>query len=692
MSTVNIKINGQDVKAQAGQTILQACEAIGIEIPRFCYHDRLSVSGNCRMCLVEVKPGPPKPASSCTLPIGEGMEIQTDSEFAKTARRDVMEMILLNHPLDCPICDQGGECDLQDQAVQYGADRSHFHEDKIAVCKKDIGPLINMTMTRCIQCTRCVRFAQEVAGIPILGKYGRGEHSEIGTYVTATFDSELSGNLVDICPVGALTSAPYHYTTRSWELRKTESIDVQDALGANIRVDTRGNQVMRVQPRINDDVNEEWMSDKGRFSVDGLLRQRLDTPYVRRGEKLEATDWKGAFARIAEVVKKSDGKRIAAIAGDMTDCETMVAMKDLMTALKAPSMDCRQDGVMHNPKVRSSYIFNSTVPGIDEADAILFVGSNPRWESPVLNARVRRRYMNGGVAIASVGPDVDLTYPCENLGDGPTTLKELVSGKHAFAKTMKAAKNPMIIIGQGAIGREDGDAVLGAARTLAEKTGVVTDDWNGFNVLHTAAARVGGLDVGFVPARSGKDINGILEGASEGEFDVVFLLGADEIDMNKLGPKALVVYIGHHGDIGAHRADVILPGAAYTEKNATYVNTEGRAQQTNLAIFPPGEAKEDWTIIRALSDVLGQTLPYDNLAQVRERLVKANRAFKAIGEAKAAKWGEFGGEAKNMGSAAFECPIENFYMTDSISRASATMAECTAAFGKAKQDKTGTDG
>jgi len=692
MSTITIKINGQEVQAKPGQTVLQVCESVGIEVPRFCYHDRLSLAGNCRMCLVEIKPGPPKPSSACTMPVGPGMEITTDSEKVRKARRDVMELILINHPLDCPICDQGGECDLQDQAVTYGADRSHFHEDKIAVCKKTVGPLINMTMTRCIQCTRCVRFAQEIAGVPVLGKYHRGEMSEIGTYVEATFNSEISGCLVDLCPVGALTSASYMYTARAWELRKTESIDVSDALGANIRVDSRGNQVLRIQPRINDDVNEEWLSDKGRFAVDGLLRQRLDTPYVRRGARLEKATWKEAFARIAEVVGKSDGKRMAALAGDQADCESMVALKDLMTELKSPHMDCRQDGGAADPKVRASYIFNSGVAGIDQADAILLVGTNPRWENPVINARIRKRYMAGGVSIAAVGPRVDLTYPHQHLGDGPTVLKEILSGKHAFSKVLKDAAKPMIIVGAGALSRGDGEAVLGAVRALAEKVGAVSEDWNGFNVLQAVASRVGGLDLGFVPGKNGRDFNGILEGASEGQFDVVYLLGVDEIDMNRLGPKAFVIYQGHHGDAGAHRADVVLPGAAPTEKNATFVNTEGRVQQTNLAVFPPGEAKEDWTILRALSEVLGHTLPYDTLAQVRERLVKADKAFGEVGEAKAAKWGEFGGDPATMDAAPFQSPIKNFYMTDPITRASAVMAECTAVFVKGKQGKTGTNG
>ena len=667
-----VKIDGNEIEVPAGITILQACEMAGVEIPRFCYHERLSIAGNCRMCLVEVKPGPPKPQASCAMPVADKQEIITKSAVVEKARRGVMEFLLINHPLDCPICDQGGECDLQDQAMGYGFDRSRYHENKRAVPDKELGPLVKTSMNRCIQCTRCVRFAAEVAGVEELGATGRGEGMEITTYVRHALTTELAGNLVDICPVGALTSKPYAYEARSWELRKTESIDVLDALGSNIRVDARGGQVMRVLPRLNDDVNEEWLGDKSRHAIDGLRYQRLDRPYVRtRGKLVEAT-WDEAFAEIEAKLKGVDGNKVAAIVGDQCDAESMVALKDLMAALGSPNVDCRQDGAQLEAGPRGSYLFNAGIRGIDLADAILLVGANPRWESPVLNARLRKRYLSGRCAIASVGPAVDLTYPVERLGAGPATLRDLVDGKLGFAEKLKAAKNPLIIVGMGALARDDGAAVLALARSLA----VVRDDWNGFAVLHTAAARVGALDLGLVPGEGGRDVAGILAGAQSKEIEVVYLLAADELDTSKLG-KAFVIYQGHHGDAGAHRADVILPGAAYTEKPGTYVNMEGRVQQGFRANFPPGDAREDWAILRALSERLGKTLPYDSLDQVRARLVAANRTFAALDQQAAGAWGEFG-TAGSVTDAPFVSPIVNYYMTDPISRASRTMAECVA--------------
>jgi NADH-quinone oxidoreductase subunit G len=667
-----VKIDGNEIEVPAGITILQACELAGVEIPRFCYHERLSIAGNCRMCLVEVKPGPPKPQASCAMPVADKQEIITNSATIKKARNGVMEFLLINHPLDCPICDQGGECDLQDQAMAYGYDRSRYAENKRAVPDKELGPLVKTSMNRCIQCTRCIRFVAEVAGVEELGATARGESMEVTTYVERALSTELAGNLVDICPVGALTSKPYAYEARSWELRKTESIDVFDALGANIRVDARGGQVMRVLPRLNDDVNEEWLGDKSRHAIDGLRYQRLDRPYVRvKGKLVEAT-WDEAFAAIEAKLKGVDGSKVAAIVGDQCDAEAMVALKDLMAAIGSPNVDCRQDGARLEAGTRGSYLFNAGISGIDQADAILLVGTNPRWESPVLNARIRKRYLSGRCAIASVGPAVDLTYPVERLGAGPATLRELADGKLGFAEKLKAAKNPLIIVGMGALAREDGAAVLALARSMA----VVRDDWNGFAVLHTAASRVGALDLGLVPSEGGLDVAGILSGAQSKAIDVVYLLAADELDTSKLG-KAFVIYQGHHGDAGAHRADVILPGAAYTEKPGTYVNTEGRVQQGFRANFPPGDAREDWAILRALSERLGKTLPYDSLDQVRSRLVAVNKSFAALEQQSAGAWGEFG-KAGTLSDAPFVSPIANYYMTDPISRASRTMAECMA--------------
>ena len=670
-----MKIDDVEIEVPAGITVLQACEIAGVEIPRFCYHERLSIAGNCRMCLVEQEKAP-KPIAYCAMPVAENMSIRTNTPMVRKARKGVMEFLLINHPLDCPICDQGGECDLQDQAMGYGFDRSRYEENKRAVPDKELVPLVKTSMNRCIHCTRCIRFATEVAGVEELGATGRGEGMEVTTYVQHALTTELAGNLVDLCPVGALTSKPYAFEARSWELHKTQSVDVMDALGANIRVDTRGAEVMRVLPRLNDDVNEEWISDKTRHAIDGLKRQRLDRPYVRRDGKLAEATWPEAFAAIAARLKGVDGKKIAAIIGDQCDAEAMVALKDLMAAVGSPHIDCRQDGARLEAGVRGGYIFNPGIHGIDSADAILLIGSNPRWESPVLNARIRKRYVSGKCAIASIGPSVDLTYPVERLGAGPATLRELAGGKLSFSEKLKAAKNPLIIVGMGALARADGAAVLATARALAESCNAVREDWNGFAVLHTAAARVGGLDLGLVPGAEGRDVAGILAGAQKREIEVVYLLAADEFDTKGLA-KAFVIYQGHHGDAGAHRADVVLPGAAYTEKPGTYVNTEGRAQEAFRTVYPPGDAREDWAILRALSEALGKTLPYDTIDQVRARLVAVNRSFAALDQQAPGTWGAFG-TAGDMADAPFVSPIANFYMTCPISRASKVMADCMA--------------
>jgi NADH-quinone oxidoreductase subunit G len=685
-----VTIDGETIEVPAGITVLQACEIAGKEVPRFCYHERLSVAGNCRMCLVEMEKSP-KPVASCAMPVAEGQVIKTDTPLVKKARNGVMEFLLINHPLDCPICDQGGECDLQDQAMSYGKDSSRYHENKRAVPDKEIGPLVKTTMTRCIHCTRCVRFSTEVAGNEELGAVFRGEHMEIDTYVEKALTSELSGNIVDLCPVGALTSKPYAFTARPWELRKTESIDVFDALGASIRVDARGGEVLRVLPRLNEETNEEWIGDKSRHAVDGLKRQRLDRPYLRKDGKLQPVSWAEALTAAAAKLKGTSASRIGAIAGDLVDAESVAALKDILGGLGVANLDCRQDGAKIDPANRASWLFNSTVQGIEDADAILLIGTNPRWESPVLNARIRKRYRAGGVKIAAIGPQLDLRYKYEYLGAGPTTLADVASGKNAFFETLKNAAKPMLIIGMGALARADGAAVLALAGELAAKAGIVKDGWNGFNVLNTAAGRVGALELGFVPDANGRDVAGIVEGAGKGEIDVVYLLGADEIDTSKLG-KAFVIYQGHHGDKGAHRADLVLPGAAYTEKNATYVNVEGRAQHARIAVFPPGEAKEDWKILRALSDALGAKLPYDTLSQLRARLAKASPVFAEIETAHpAAALGALG-KAGNVDPAAFVSPIDNYYMTDPISRASATMAECTRVYVKGEAPRTGTHG
>lgn len=689
-----VTIDGREIEVPAGITVLQACEMAGIEIPRFCYHDRLSIAGNCRMCLVEMERAP-KPIASCAMPVGDGMVIHTDTPTVQKARNGVMEFLLINHPLDCPICDQGGECDLQDQAMAYGYDRSRFAENKRAIREKYMGPLIKTVMTRCIQCTRCVRFATEIAGVEDIGMVNRGERAEITTLERAV-DSELSGNLVDICPVGALTSAPYAFVARPWELRKTISVDVMDAVGSNIRVDARGREVLRVLPRLHEGINEEWISDKTRHACDGLSRQRLDRPYLRIDGRLQAVSWEEALSAVAERLRATPGEGMAAIAGDLCDAESMLALKDFMSGLGCPNLECRQDGskVGSNGVARSEYLFNTTIAGIEQADAILLVGTNPRWEAAMVNARIRKRFLQTGLPIGLIGPDVELTYRAHWLGDGPQALQALARGEGDFAETLRKAKRPMIILGSGVAVRPDGAALLALAREVAETFGMAgpsaPEGWNGYNLLNRAASRVGGLDLGFLPAEGGRDLEGILSGAEAGEIEVVWLLGADEIDMARLG-EAFVVYQGHHGDAGAHRADVILPGAAYTEKNGTYVNLEGRVQLGRLAVFPPGEAREDWTILRALSGVVGEPLPYDNLGELRYKLIEANPIFGRLDEVRPAAWEAFG-KGGEFSDVPFDLPLDNFYMTDPISRASPTMAKCTEIFVLPKRARTGTDG
>jgi NADH-quinone oxidoreductase subunit G len=680
-----IKIDGVELEVENGLTLLQACEQAGAEVPRFCYHERLSIAGNCRMCLVEVKGGPPKPQASCAMsvndlrpgPNGEPPEVFTRTPMVKKAREGVMEFLLINHPLDCPICDQGGECDLQDQAMAYGIDKNRYHENKRAVEDKYLGPLVKTEMTRCIQCTRCVRFTTEVGGIEQMGATGRGEDMEITTYLNKAISSELQGNIIDLCPVGALTSKPYEFKARPWELRKTETIDAMDAVGSNIRVDARGREVMRILPRTHEDVNEEWISDKTRFVWDGLRTQRLDRPYVREFGKLRAATWPEAFLRVAQKLKATKPERVGIILGDLVGAEEAFSARQLAEALGIGNIDCRQDGTPLGERGgRAGYLFSSGIAGIDEADTILLVGTNPRLEAPVLNARIRKRYLKGGVRIALIGEQADLTYPYAYLGAGPDSLSALLA-----EPLDETAKKPMIIVGQGALARTDGAAVLSTVAKLAERQQVVRDGWNGFNVLHTAAGRVGALDVCALPSKDG-GLNApqMLAAAKDGSLDVVFLIGADEIDTAALG-KSFVVYLGSHGDAGAHRADVILPGAAYTEKQVTYVNTEGRSQMTERASFPPGEAREDWAIFRALSEALGATLPWNNLDELRSAMYKAAPQLARLDAHTPADTAELADLARvtgEMTNEVFRTPVADFYMTNPIARASRIMAECSA--------------
>ncbi len=676
-----IIIDGKEIDVPPEYTLLQACEAAGAEIPRFCYHERLSIAGNCRMCLVELKGGP-KPVASCAWgvkdcrpgPNGEPPEVSTRSPMVKKAREGVMEFLLINHPLDCPICDQGGECDLQDQAMGYGVDSGRFIENKRAVENKYLGALVKTIMTRCIQCTRCIRFAAEVAGAPEMGAIGRGEDMEITTYLESALTSEMQGNLVDICPVGALTSKPYAFAARPWELGKTQSVDVMDAVGSAIRVDTRGREVMRILPRVNEAINEEWISDKTRHIVDGLRTQRLDRPYLRENGRLRPASWQEAFAAIAARVKQAGAGRIGAIAGDLAAVEEMFALKDLLGRLGSRNVAMQGAAAFDASLGRASYVFNPTIAGIEQADALLIVGSNPRLEATLLNARIRKRWRSGQLKIGVIGERVDLTYDYEYLGAGPETLAELADGKHSFADVLKKAERPIVLVGAAATSRADGAAILSLAAKAAQSAGVVKDGWNGFGVVHDAAARVGALDIGFAPEAGSLDAAKM---AAAGGADVLFLLGADGIDVVD---GAFVVYIGTHGDRGAHRADVILPGAAYTEKAGLYVNLEGRVQMANRAGFPPGEAREDWAILRALSDVLGQRLPYDSLGALRQVLFKSVPHLMRLDQIAPADAGAVTALAKRGGATdktPFTAAFSDYYLTNPIARASAVMAECS---------------
>ena len=651
-----LTVDGIEVEVPAGATVLQACEAAGKEIPRFCYHERLSIAGNCRMCLVEVKPGPPKPQASCALPAADKQEVFTQSPMVKKAREGVMEFLLINHPLDCPICDQGGECDLQDQSIAYGKGQSRFHENKRAVTDKYMGPIVKTTMTRCIQCTRCVRFAEEVSGVEEIGAIYRGENMQITSYLEQAVTSELSGNVVDLCPVGALTSKPYAFEARPWELKKTPGIDVMDAVGTNVRFDSRGRQVLRVLPRINEDVNEEWASDKTRHAVDGLVRRRLDRPYVRKAGKLVEASWAEAFAAIKAV---KAGSSAAAIAGDQLDCETMYAAKALLAQMGSTLLEGRQTGMDYDVSNLAAVNFNSTIAGIETADAVLIVGSNLRWEAPLINTRVRKA-VKRRAAVFAIGEQVNLTYPVEWLGNDLGLLGKLPSAvTDAFAK----AQRPALILGGGGLKA----GAQGATLALVAGLGLIKGDWNGYNVVHLAAARMGGLMLGYGQ-------KGGLADLVAAAPKLLFLLGADDVDVAGFG-KSFKVYIGHHGDAGAAAADVVLPGAAYTEKPGTYVNTEGRVQRSDRAVFPPGDAREDWAILRALSDVLGHKLPFDSFDALRAAMAAEVPDLGVEGLADYA-WAPPKLAAAVSGPVSY--PIKDFYLTNPIARASDTMQRCSA--------------
>ncbi len=656
-----LTVDGIELEVPQGATVLQACELAGKEIPRFCYHERLSIAGNCRMCLVEVKPGPPKPQASCALPTSEGQEIRTDSPMVKKAREGVMEFLLINHPLDCPICDQGGECDLQDQAMAYGRGSSRFDENKRAVTEKYMGPIVKTVMTRCIQCTRCIRFAEEVAGIEEIGAVGRGENMQITSYLERAVTSELSGNVVDLCPVGALTSKPYAFEARPWELKKTPSIDVMDAVGTNIRLDSRGRQVLRALPRINEDVNEEWAHDKTRHAVDGLMHRRLDKPYVRKGGRLVEASWDEALKAVAKALKEA-GKSVAAVAGDQVDCETMFAARELVKKLGGSMFEGRQTGLDYDVSSLAAVAFNTGIANLETADVILLVGSDLRHEAPLINTRVQKAVRKRQAKVFAIGPETDLTYKTEWLG---ASLKLLGKLPKPVADALKAAERPALILGGGALRYE---GAHGAALALAAKYKLVREGWNGFNVTHFAAARMGGLMLGYA-------YKGGIKALAAKKPKLAFFLGADEVNYELFG-QTFKVYVGHHGDAGAHAADVILPGAAYTEKSGTYVNNEGRVQRGQRAVFPPGDAREDWAIFRALSDVADATLPFDSLDQLRAAMAKAVPALGREGLA-GYDWNPPALSDKPVDDIA-DYPIKDFYLTNAICRASPTMERCSA--------------
>lgn len=666
-----LTVNGIEIQVQDNTTVLQACEAVGVEIPRFCYHEKLAIAGNCRMCLVEIEKSP-KPVASCAHPVAEGMVVHTNTELVKRAREGVMEFLLANHPLDCPICDQGGECDLQDQAMKYGKGYSRFDENKRSVDKKYMGPLISTNMTRCIHCTRCVRFLDDIAGTAELGAIGRGEDMEITTYIGQSLSSELSANIIDLCPVGALTAKPYEFQFRAWELKKTISIDVLDAVGSNIIIGSRGTEVMRILPNHNDEINEEWISDKARFAFDGLKYQRLDVPMIKKGNKLVMCDWEEAFENIQKNIVQTKPDKIGAVAGDFTDVETMFMAKKLFKELGVKAYDCRQNGSNISNTDRWFYRFGTTINKLEDSDVVLIIGSNPRHEAPIINAWIRKAHIHNQAKIYVIGEEVDLTYEYEYLGANPDVIKKIASCDHELSEIMKSAKCPTVIVGDAVFCRDDHEAFSYYLRKMCVDLGVVKDKWNGFNVLHTAASRVGGLDIGFVPEIDNLTVNDIIRTS-----EVLFLFGADEIDFDAIPKDVFVIYQGHHGDNGARRADIVLPGVAYTEKDATFVNTEGRVQRTYAAVPPIGYAKQDWELINELAKFLDINLGCDSLTEIRKQMVKACSALDDLDTVLEEEIKIIHVKEKPFAKQELKNPITNFYINDPISRNSKTMALCS---------------
>lgn len=682
----NLTLNGKQVEFEQGLTLIQVCEQAGVEIPRFCYHERLKIAGNCRMCLVEVKGAPPKPVASCAMQANDGMEVYTNSPMVKKAREGVMEFLLINHPLDCPICDQGGECDLQDQAMEYSTGQSRFEENKRAVKDKNLGPLIKTHMTRCIHCTRCIRFLEDVAGSPEMGATGRGEHMEVGTYIEKSIQSEMSGNIIDLCPVGALNNKPYAFTARSWELKKTYSIDVMDAVGSNIRIDTRGNQIMRIMPSLNEEINAEWISDKTRFVWDGLKLQRLNKPMLKRKGKLVRSNFEEVNKLICDKLKKTDPAKIGAIAGNLSDVESMFLLKRLFNRLGSNNIDCRQDLAAFDASQRISYIMGTKIDQLEEADFCLLINTNTRLEAPIINTRLRAAYLENKMETISISEIWDANFPVDFVGSDVSLLQDILSGKTSIASKIQEAKRPLIIIGQDALTRPDGKSILSLCYDIARKYDVIKPNWFGFNILQKHASRVGGLDVGFFPDDGGKNTSEILHSAKSGGLELLFLLGADEVDLQGIPSNCLVVYQGHHGDKSAPFADVILPASAYTEKVAFYTNTEGRVQSTRKSVANLGEAKEDWVIINDIAK-LCEVGHFASLAEIRREIARIHPAYQVANIASRqvfdvnthdlpAKLFEGKDIGKIDKTKNFSFCSEKFYLSNSVCRSSKTMAQC----------------
>tara|TARA_B100000686_G_scaffold353359_1_gene458658 strand:- start:1924 stop:3981 length:2058 start_codon:yes stop_codon:yes gene_type:complete len=677
---IEVIIDNEKIKVEPGTTILQACQKLGIEIPIFCYHEKLSIAGNCRMCLVEVE-GNPKPVASCSLPCSKGMKIITTSKKVKKARNGVMEFLLINHPLDCPICDQGGECDLQDIAMGYGKDKSRFAYNKRAVEEKNFGPLIKTVMTRCIHCTRCIRFATEVAGTPELGATGMGENMEVTSYLNKTLTSEVSGNMIDICPVGALTSKPFSLTIRPWELNKTESIDVSDAICSNIRIDTRNNEVMRILPIINEEINEEWISDKTRFSYDGLKFNRIDKPYIKKNNKLIESTWEEALNYIKENFNKISNKKTAAVIGSQTDCESIILLKDLFNYFGSDKLLCSQNNAIYKSIPRVAYTFNSGISGIEDSDLCLLIGTNPRKEAAVLNTRIRKRYLQGEYPIFSIGPKFDSTYSCKFLKDDPSVLIDTLNKKNLLAKKLIKAKKPMIILSDNIFSRKDSETILYYIHELCKKFKIIKKEnnnivWNGLNCLHYEASRVGALDLKFYSSKEKFNLDKLYSLSKNKNLDLVYLLGVDKIDVSKL-KNSFVIYQGHHGNFGAEHADVVLPGSTFSEKNATFINTEGKVQNTFKACNPPGLAKEDWKIIVSIGKKLKKRFDYIDIYDVRKRLVKENSKVFSVQNKKIDNDFVQFGRKEALLNQGFDLPINDFYLTDAITMSSKVMKKCS---------------